>query len=624
VNRFVALAWNAHDAAQVSAMRQLTRRLETAFPELRPALECPDLAVYCTLDEPRTFAAYPLPGDAGVVVGKVFCFDMDGDHVPRPVQFDEHAAAAAIARHGRNLFEQYWGGYVAFLRDSRTGAAHVLRDPSGAIACHVTRHRGLSVVFSEVEDCVALGIALFAINWRYVAAWLVQPYLQIADTGLENVMAVRPGECVTLQDGAIAARALLWNIAELADSEPIEEVSEAVNVARRSLRAAIGAWASCHPRVVCRLSGGLDSSVVLACLLRAPSNPEITCLNYFDRTAAGDERAFARLAWEGAQTGTGRHCELIERLRTPDQVPLDSVVHLARSPTPGRYLGFMAERHDDRMISCERRAVIFSGIGGDPIFFRFSNDAAAIDYVHRHGLGRDFPRVVFENARMAGTVWSVAWRAIRLGLFDRQRPYTTIFLREASLLDPAVHSALARNEDEYLVPEWLRAARADVRRRLSPEKLKHLDTMSIPWHVRDPFPQLGEVRWVTPLASQPVIEAFARMPLSILTTGSQDRAIARRALEPDLPARLLARRSKGLLNTFYMDVIRQNMGFFRSVLLDGVLASEGLLERSRLESALRSCDDRSRSFSALTRYFDMEIWLSSWLRRSQPRQHAQG
>ena len=88
----------------------------------------------------------------------------------------------------------------------------------------------------------------------------------------------------------------------------------------------------------------------------------------------------------------------------------------------------------------------------------------------------------------------------------------------------------------------------------------------------------------------------------------------RRAFAADLPAELLARRTKGILNSHNLAIARENMPFFRESMLDGVLVKERLLERRRIEEVLEHPHDHHASalVDLLEYHFDLEMWLRSW------------
>jgi asparagine synthase (glutamine-hydrolysing) len=71
---------------------------------------------------------------------------------------------------------------------------------------------------------------------------------------------------------------------------PVEEKAERLE---RIVRQSVQGWAAAAGRVVLGVSGGLDSSIVAACL--AGPSRATTCVTLFTRDPAGDERDYARI-----------------------------------------------------------------------------------------------------------------------------------------------------------------------------------------------------------------------------------------------------------------------------------------------------------------------------------------
>ncbi len=93
-----------------------------------------------------------------------------------------------------------------------------------------------------------------------------------------------------------------------------------------------------------------------------------------------DERRFAR---QVAQSGGS---QLIERARD-STVSLEPLLQIEASPEPTAYLYFLEHSRIDAAIAAEHKATgVFTGWGGDQLFYR--NDAllAAGDYLHYRGI----------------------------------------------------------------------------------------------------------------------------------------------------------------------------------------------------------------------------------------------
>ena len=111
----------------------------------------------------------------------VFTRDIESPGSAARVVFDDAESSQIVATRGSRLFERYWGRYVAILRNAVTGEVWVLRDPSGGFPCWLTSHDGVSIVFSDIDDCHALGGLSFTVNWNYITRFVAHAGLQVRD-----------------------------------------------------------------------------------------------------------------------------------------------------------------------------------------------------------------------------------------------------------------------------------------------------------------------------------------------------------------------------------------------------------------------------------------------------------
>ena len=607
--RYLAVIWNPAEPPQSSAVRELTARLKAEFAGVNVGA---GLVIGYTSGGTGSFQAYDLNNGAGVVLGRLFYTDMHEDAVPLAVRFDSTASRELLASRGRNLLERYWGQYVAFINDGATATVLVIRDPTAAVPCYIASHSGMTFVFSDVSDYFRLTPATLSINWRYVCARLLNPFLHLSETGITEISMLRGGERLELRRGLEYRRTSCWDIARTAVAQPIEDLATAVTLARTTVRSCVAAWAARHSRISLRLSGGLDSSVVLACLLRAPSRPEVTCVNYFDSSSGNDERYFARVAAQTTRSPYGAHYDLIEYERDPNTVPFDSVFDVEFSACPSVCLHPLIERALDQQVMREHGDIIFTGLGGDAIFCRLRDESPAIDYVHRHGLGRQLPRIAHEVSRGAGSFWSVLRHAVQQGLLNRNQPCQWE-VHGNSLASADIRKIFEQRLNDYMTPAWAVGGPTRDALKLSAGKLRHIESMSVGWHVQDCLKSMTRVTWAAPLASQPILELFARMPLYLFTSRAEDRAVTRRAFAGDLSPELLARRSKAGLTTFSHRVIRRHWKFLREFMLDGILVERGLLSAPKLEALFsRPEAELGSSVTDLFCCFDVEVWLRRW------------
>ena len=604
--RYLALIWNPVDERARLAALSLTARLSGGSTHWSRALEGPGVAIFHADRHPGSSEACLLAHSAGVVFGKVFTRDIDSPGSAARVVFDDAESSQIVATRGSRLFERYWGRYVAILRNTVTGEVWVLRDPSGGFPCWLTSHDGVSIVFSDIDDCHDLGGLSFTVNWNYITGFVAHAGLQVRDTALNEVSEVQPGERVRFSSGS-TQRSIEWNPLEIARNAPLESSDEAIALLRNTTLGCVHTWASGYRGILHNLSGGLDSSIVLSCLTTAPSRPEITCLNYFGAGPHEDERRYARLM--AAHVGV----ELIEHELDPRAVRLEQLLGLRRSPRPWFYMYEIEHGQFEGELATRRGAnSLFSGSGGDGVFFQARAELAVTDYLFDHGLGAGLLRTAIDAARVSRkSIWPLLWQAISARVFEREwDPIAMTKPLERTVVNEDVVAAAKRNEG--LAHPWLTPA---ATRGVSPGILWHVMSLSMPPAYYSSFSREGYPERTMPLLSQPLVELCLRIPTYLLIESGRDRALARRAFTGDLPDEIVRRQAKGRADQHVRNILDGNLEFVREFLLDGVLVGRGLLNRAGLELYLtrdRSPADFQYS-EILQEHVCTEAWLRTWL-----------
>ncbi len=503
--------------ARAGSATVLSQRLQSSSPEWQLQLEAEGLRVFCAGVRAGSSEPYPLHDGAGVVVGKLFQRAAGAASTSAPLSFAETESRKIVASGGRRLIERYWGRYVAFIRDAAAGITRVLRDPTSMLPCFTSRLANVDVYFSRMEDVSRLGSRSFSVNWKYVAATLRHSQLQVRTTGLNEVSQVLGGECVEHRGGR-SSRSFYWNALELAQSDVIEDPIEAASALRAATHDCVHAWASSYRSIVHMLSGGLDSSIILACLRQAPARPQMACLNYYSAGCNTDEREYARLA--ASEGGF----EVIERERD-SSVSLEPLLRIRESPIPADYFVYLDEGRCESQIAREHGAgAIFSGYGGDQLFYRSEGWLGAGDFLMSHGPGPALFEVALDAARMdRTTVWHVLGKTARDRVLRRRWSFGEAPASgRKSLLRDEVARDITRDSD--LVHPWILEPGS------APNgKIFHACQLLSPGDFYHPLGTDAHPEVVTPLFSQPLLELAMRIPTWLLTRGGWDRAMARRA-----------------------------------------------------------------------------------------------
>jgi asparagine synthase (glutamine-hydrolysing) len=619
--RYFAVAWDPSNPEQAGLEQLVSQRFRRNVIESnfefgwRCVHVSAGLRVFCCASDSVSEKCQVLAEDSGVVVGTVFekfplGKELDDSYVPRAAQLAPHSSKI-LSTEGIWLVNECWGEYVAFINGRVAGKTWVIRAPCSALPCLRTSFRGVELFYSRFPDIAALGLIGFTINWEHVRSSLLS-IGATAMTGLREVTTILSGEGLEIGRSSTRAR-LYWDARDFASEVSEESVDSAATTLRRTVRASVGAWASRFDSVLVRLSGGLDSAIVLGCLAGSRSSPRIACVNYFYPDAEGDERLYAQAAAQKAG------CPLVEKMWN-SECDLGNLFDLPPIHLPWSRLNVCEMRADEISLGTEYgAAALFNGDDGDSLFYRSDLYLCAADYAYRHGIRSQLFKICYHAARHEqNSVWNVLWGAMRFGLLDRWD--ISQKLSEPKSLSTIKALDAARSTDSY--ERWQQSSgMANARHRIPPGKrwqaLKlsgSLDSTTLVDTRNSPDP-------VSPLHAQPVIETALRIPTYILANGRgdlSDRALARQAFASDLPVEILQRRSKGLPTGSMMPVIRRNRGLLRETLLDGQLVADGLLDRAKVEDAL--CDMPSsgqEGIVPLVQSFLLEVWLSSWRRYSQ-------
>lgn len=578
MSRYVALAWN-ETAAEPAA--QMKRRL-AQDPSLRLAVDRPTLAVY--LDAASPWPCVQLPGQAGVVIGTVFdkqealagrgrVAELALIHARTPVEV------------ARRLVTRCWGAYVAILPD-RSGPC-LFRDPLGALECLAWTRDGVFVAASQLDPTAAWAPTRLGIDWPALGALLRQKNLSSVTVPLTGVRGVDPG--TLLQGDHQVVR--LWRPADFAAVPSLRKDASPRQLAA-VVDGCVAAWALGRCAVLCEVSGGLDSAIVLAALLKAGA-PVSAAINHHWLQPEADERVFARAVAEGAGL------PLTEKAHGPLALDAEKLARVACAARPS----FSAADPDYDLDMAGRLAAsgadaLFTGQGGDAVFFQMATSALAGDLLRGLGAGRLSASAWAQLAhRMRTPVSSLIAEALN----GWRRPVP--LMPGVSFLGPAATASDAADRHP-----WLQDTGG-----VTPAKQLQIQALANNQSMFGDSLRARGGRLVQPLMSQPVVEFCLSIAAPTLAIGPLDRPFARAAFAERLPAPVRERRWKGDLSVFFARSMAENLDFLRDFLLQGRLAAHGLIDPGRLEPVLQHYQliwfDHS---GELTIAVQLEAWARWW------------
>ena len=574
--RYLLLVWNPADAQQCTVATDLKHRAMDSLHQWQQVVSAPGLFVMASRKSAANGGWLPLDDGCGVILGHLFRRPCDESPCDAPRNLAPAESREIVSSEGHHLMAHFWGRYIAVIQDPDTACVSVLRDPSGTLPCFVTSHRNVHVMFSDVGDYAALGLAQFSLNWdllSVLAAGMSRP--QNGDTGLLGLQELRAGECLKLC-GSTAVRQFCWNPVDFACENSIESFDEAAKALRGTVRACVQTWSGLFSNIVHSLSGGLDSSIVLSALVKSPRRPTLTALNLYTRTMEGDERALAQKA------ASHMNVPLVERQLDGTAVDLGRLREMALSPfpDPGCANELLTGLIEKTLAVDTRAEALFSGVGGDGVFLQSGARWSTADYIRTRGIRWPLFRVAHDAAQMTSeSVWTVlgtgvAWNWKRAASHPRSQKPLYSFL-SAEVIEHA--------GDRWRQTSLLPYPNTD---RLPIGKRWHIRTSGFSGYYYRPFAALERPEGIFPLVSQPIRELCLRIPLHLMFQGGIDRAVARSAFAADVPPEIIHRTFKGQSNQVNRDILDGNLPFLREYLLDGGLAREKIIDVRKLERFL--------------------------------------
>lgn len=513
------------------------------------------------------------------------------------------SGVSGLRAQARWLFENIWGAYVAIECNPVDHSLSLLRDPSGGLPCHHTRWKNMDVFSSNADLFRTFPGQTFTVDFGSVAAAALLPNICKSSTGILEIGTVLPGELSTF--GADRERQYMWNPVQLAGDRLVIGRSEAAAMLRETLIGVTGALARPYAKILHNL-GGLDSSILLACLQASRPGDALTCVTHFSDSLRGDERHYTRAM--AAHSGA----ELIETRLDPARVDLPSLDRQELGASPSSVFDCLQMAGNLHGIAAERDVDAFTyGFGGDIVLYNMPGVYPALDYVAQKQPFARLPRILLDAAQCSG--WSMRETVFRL--FSEMAAPADCTCYVLNLIPPMprmpfLNPDVAKLDDAIARIHPTLVAPADF------PKGKYLQIatsayLNIDYHLS--VQGQREIDRLCPLLAQPFLELCYRLPTWQQIDGGIDRSLARSAFRDLLPDHIVGRVSKSVPEGIYDQVFIRNRDMISARLMDGRLVSNAIVNRTYLEDALHSADALSvSSLSTILQLYDWEIWADRW------------
>ncbi len=503
---------------------------------------------------------------------------------------DTEVLLEAIERRGiEDALARAIGMYAFAVYDRVTGQLHLARDRAGKKPLYVGRFGGSTLFASELRSLRRHPDFRGEIDPRALAAYTRFGYVPNPLSIYRNVIQLPPGGLGTLTRTGEWSVERFWRIEEVAarqrDEAPILDEAEAVDQLEALLRDAVGRRMVADVPLGAFLSGGINSSLIVA-LMQAQAQRSVRTFSIGFDVPGFDEAPYARAV--ARHLGTD-HEELYVTARDGlDVVPRLPEIYdepfADSSQIPTYLVSQMARRHV---------TVALSGDGGDESFVGYSRYGYLGNPI---GLGTRPARLLAPLARTVGgalraSATAPIYRCLppvfraradrwldRLGAAEGPQAMEKVY---RSLVQQGVAPQTILRHAQEEPAAWWTGALAD-RYRQPVERAQMLDLLTyLPDDIlvkvdRASMAVSLEVR--APLLDHRVIQFAWRLPMAMKIRGAETKWALRQVLYRSVPRELIDRPKTGFgvpIDSWLRGPLRD---WAEDLLAAGRLAADGLFD----------------------------------------------
>jgi asparagine synthase (glutamine-hydrolysing) len=457
-----------------------------------------------------------------------------------------------------------------------------------------------------------------AIDQHLSFIWSASPH-----TMLRGVRKLEPGRCAVVRDGRVALREPFYDLPY--DGERLEgTAADWIEGVRARVESAVERQLVSDVPVAAFLSGGLDSTSVVAMMRRAGAGP-VRCytIDIGDEEGGDDnpeDLPYARLA--AARLGVDLH----EVRISPDVVSFaERMVYQLDEPQADPAC------INVHLICQQARAdgykVMLSGAGGDDVFSGYRRHTALLLERYWAWLPRPARRLAAHLAARAGSRSTLARRlgkAFAYADLSRDDRLATYFLWASDDVRRALYSDDLRAAlGDYDSLEPLRTslgripAEPDALNRMLYLEAKHF----LPDHnlnYTDKMAMAHGVEVRVPLLDLALVNYVVRIPPAEKQRGASGKRLLKEAMRPYLPAEIINRPKTGFGAPLRRWIRRDLREMVHDVLAEEAVARRGLFD----PGAVRRLVDRNERGELDASYLVfslmcVELWMRNFVDRRQ-------
>ena len=572
LNYFI-LNWNVKSTPSEETAQRLIKKTRNNSDNWQAIFQKEGLIVFCRAPAPEKIIK--LHNNSGVILGKIYRKAETPEDNLSVSYLSPDEANRIIQSRGDNLTKNFWGVYTSIISNNDTTVL-IGRDCTGMQSCYKMWHNGVFLSFSYLDALPFTDEIKVQINWNYLAKTIKYTKASLLETGLINITQIAAGDYIQVNATKMEEIQFRSWKPEIFINNPIEEYEEAKKCLSNVTHAAVKAQSEAYERIQVNLSGGLDSSILLASLRKI--HPPSKIYAFHINSAEGDlsERHFAQ---DIADMYDVKMHTLNKYSESTDNI-IEILNPLSPIPNGDKMSG---ETYNNTILkfpdSMGANAVL-TGQGGDQVFFKKPQISMLFDYKESNIIDINYLKILIDTARVTGdSVWNLLKKR---GSMKRHRyRYTD---------NPIGNIFLSREIDERLGeininqshPWFCKSSSFPFGKYHQLQHFSFFGRLYISKYSDDCLSYDN----VMPFISQPLMETVLSIPSYILLTNGRNRGLAREIFRDMLPLKIYNREMKGYVTKTYFKNLVKNLKTLRPFLIDGLLVKEGLLDKKALEESL--------------------------------------
>ncbi|PYV75330.1 MAG: asparagine synthase (glutamine-hydrolyzing) [Acidobacteria bacterium] len=513
--------------------------------------------------------------------------------------------------YGAECVQKLRGMFAFALYDDRRHRLLLARDRLGKKPLHYALAGGRLLFGSEIKSILAVAPELATIDYQALLQYLYFGYILAPLTAFTEIKKLPAGHLLEFENGEVRVRKY-WDLPEFGAYTPASEEA-CLEEMEHLLQEAVRIRLISDVPLGALLSGGTDSSIVVALMTRASSGPVKTFSIGF-RSADFDEARYARIL--ASHFGTDHHelilepdvVETLEDLTTSLEEPFGD-----SSMLPTYYVSRLARQHVTVALSGDGGDELFAGYDRYRIHFQrrvFERVPAWMRGLYREWIYRRLPRDM--PGRKFSYNVSLPWQERYLDGLS----FVPAFERDMPLLSPEFREILAREHDpQNMLRQFFE--QAPTKDLLS--QMLYVDTKS--YLVGDILTKVDRMSMLTslevraPILDHQFVEWAVRLSSEWKLRGGKQKYMLRKLAERlGVPREVLYRKKQGFALPLVHWIRHELRDLVLTVLLEPRSLQRGYFDdrgiRQLLEEHFRGRRDHS---SRIWRLLIFELWHRNFL-----------